>query len=394
MAITCKTLLRAKFFCPIKLMAGRGGLNREVSWPYVGQTASVADWVHGGELLFITGVIHEASMLPALLDECISKELAGLVVLTGGEFFKDIPEEVLQKADEAGFPVFSMPWNIKLIDMTRDIIGLIMEDKRQDRNIQNYISFLFFSDEESGEVLSNRATIDGITIANYSFVALFRFASSKCDYGTEKLRQKLLRYCERYCIKCLTDVYGEMVVLLAGGDTFSAAKMVMERLEKFQTKFNDETQKIVLLTFSNVYSDIRLVRGCFREARYTMNIMRNLPRRRCMYFDNLGIYRLLVQINDNKEMESFYRSKLGPILDEDKDMSRDNLLHTLKAYFLAQNSVAQTSKNLCMHRNTVMYRLNKIQRLLKVDLNNANVCLELFMAITIKEFLDSELKDE
>ena len=45
-----------------------------------------------------------------------------------------------------------------------------------------------------------------------------------------------------------------------------------------------------------------------------------------------------------------------------------------------------------IHRNTVLYRMNKIQQLLEVDLSNANTCLELLMAILIKEFLDHKQK--
>ena len=77
LSITCNTLLEAKFFKSIELRAGSSGLNRVISWPYVGQTPSITEWVHGGELLFITGVVHEAAMLPNVLEECISKKLAG-----------------------------------------------------------------------------------------------------------------------------------------------------------------------------------------------------------------------------------------------------------------------------------------------------------------------------
>ena len=121
-------------------MAGASGLNRVISWPYVGQTASVADWVHGGELLFITGVVHETTMLPNLLEECISKKLAGLVVLTGNEYIKEIPENILQRAEEANFPVFSMPWHLKLIDVTRCIIDVIMEERQHSKNITSFLN--------------------------------------------------------------------------------------------------------------------------------------------------------------------------------------------------------------------------------------------------------------
>ena len=44
-----------------------------------------------------------------------------------------------------------------------------------------------------------------------------------------------------------------------------------------------------------------------------------------------------------------------------------------------------------MHRNTVMYRLKKIQEALEVDLSDPNTCFELYLAIIIKELIDKEV---
>ena len=92
MSITCKDLLNLKQFQKVKLHAGEKGLDRVITYPYVGQTASVSEWVHGGELLFITGVAHDINSLPQLLQECISKKLSGLVVLTGANILKNFPK--------------------------------------------------------------------------------------------------------------------------------------------------------------------------------------------------------------------------------------------------------------------------------------------------------------
>jgi hypothetical protein len=85
MSVTCQDLLTLKYFERIKLVAGPNGLDRTVTWPYVGQTSTVSQWVHGGELLFITGIVHSADKLKDLILECIQKKLAGLVILVGNE---------------------------------------------------------------------------------------------------------------------------------------------------------------------------------------------------------------------------------------------------------------------------------------------------------------------
>lgn len=67
MSVICRDLLPLKYFERIKLVAGQNGLDRTVTWPYVGQTSTVSQWVHGGELLFITGIAQSADKLADLI---------------------------------------------------------------------------------------------------------------------------------------------------------------------------------------------------------------------------------------------------------------------------------------------------------------------------------------
>lgn len=144
MSVTCKDLLTLKHFQKIKLVAGEEGLDRIITYPYTGQTASVSDWVHGGELLFITGVSHNGGLLPKLLQECIIKKLAGLVVLTGSKYIKELPQELLDIANQAKFPLFTMPWDLKLIDVTREITRIIDYDQIESQKIHHLLNYLIF----------------------------------------------------------------------------------------------------------------------------------------------------------------------------------------------------------------------------------------------------------
>ena len=377
-------------------MAGASGLNRVISWPYVGQTASVADWVHGGGLLFITGVVHETTMLPNLLEECIGKKLAGLVVLTGNEYIKEIPKDILQRAEKANFPVFSMPWRLKLIDVTRGVIDVIMEDRQRSKNITSFLNYLLFAIEESEAILLNRASLNGINLPKHNFITLMA-----CDTYDDKehkldLDENLCREVKNYCkllkIPCLTTLYGNVLILLSGAPTAREARKVMKTLEHFESYFKQETQDNVFIAFGSIYSELKSLSISYQEAKYTLDIVQHLPGKNCMHYNNLGIYSLLALINDDSKLEYYYRSKLQPLLDEEQIGTDDKLIYTLKSFLLAQNKVVNASKNTGIHRNTILYRMRKVQKLLEVDLSNANTCLALFMAILIKEFLDHKKK--
>ena len=175
MSVTCQDLLTLKYFERIKLVAGPNGLDRTVTWPYVGQTSTVSQWVHGGELLFITGIVHSADKLKDLILECIQKKLAGLVILVGNEYINSIPEELLAQADAADFPLFEMPWDVKLIDVTREITDLIMRDKFEIKSQKTFWAACFLLPMLiTGKCLIRRSS----TISTYWNINLLLFLTS------------------------------------------------------------------------------------------------------------------------------------------------------------------------------------------------------------------------
>ncbi len=68
----------------MKLIAGKEGLSRRVSWVHVTETLYMADFFKGGELIFATGVgIHSGEDFLTFLDALSSHHTAGLCIDTG-----------------------------------------------------------------------------------------------------------------------------------------------------------------------------------------------------------------------------------------------------------------------------------------------------------------------
>ena len=83
MNMKCRDLSTLRSFKKIRLIAGSGGLDHIITWVYINQDSSISDWIHGGELVFITGMENGFSeeMLCSLVRECIENAAAGIVVL-------------------------------------------------------------------------------------------------------------------------------------------------------------------------------------------------------------------------------------------------------------------------------------------------------------------------
>lgn len=391
MSVTCKDLLNLKHFQKIKLVAGEKGLDRVITYPYVGQTASVANWVHGGELLFITGVAHDINSLPQLLQECISKKLSGLVVLTGSEYIKELPQELLNMANEASFPLFSMPWDLRLIDVTREITKLIDYDQIESKKIHRLLNYLIFTaDAEDKPTLDHEALVN-LKISNFNLVAVFassKFLTLLGDSQETNLQHYLKELCEARHIPSHSMIYGNKVVLLISARTQKELETYITYLEKVYESLailcNDDK---LLLAIGDIHKGPTQIRTSYQEAEATMSILQRISFKQLCRYKDLGLYRLFLQMKPS-EMEYFYHSQLDVLIEYDKCNNSD-MLDTLRIYLEAYRNISKTAKTLVIHRNTLLYRITKIEEILGRDLGDPHVCIELLLALVIKTYLEN-----
>lgn len=96
---------------------------------------------------------------------------------------------------------------------------------------------------------------------------------------------------------------------------------------------------------------------------------------------------LLAALQPAERMLAFYESRLGALREYDRRHGAD-LLRTLEAYFGAGGSLAATAAVLQTHRNTVLYRLRRIEALARARLRDPQVALELQVALRIGSALN------
>ena len=80
----------------------------------------------------------------------------------------------------------------------------------------------------------------------------------------------------------------------------------------------------------------------------------------CIWYEELGIYRLLLQIGDMRQLWRFAEDVLGPLIEYDATHQVD-LTGTLSAYLSEHESLKQTARVLRVHVNTVAYRIRRVE---------------------------------
>ncbi|MBB3110769.1 purine catabolism regulator [Paenibacillus phyllosphaerae] len=82
-----------------------------------------------------------------------------------------------------------------------------------------------------------------------------------------------------------------------------------------------------------------------------------------LFYEELGVFQLLLRLNDGQMLQQFIRGYLGPLLDHDQNKGSDLLL-TLKVYLDHDGSKQIAAQKLFIVRQSLYYRLEKIAELL------------------------------
>jgi sugar diacid utilization regulator len=122
-----------------------------------------------------------------------------------------------------------------------------------------------------------------------------------------------------------------------------------------------------------------------RQAQHAIDLGIRLGRvGQAICYEELGIYRLLLQVGDMHQLWQFAQDVLGPLIDYDARHKVD-LVGTLSVYLNQHESLKQTARVLRIHVNTVTYRIQRIERLTSLDLTNPDHRLSAHVATKIIE---------
>ncbi|WP_057554004.1 PucR family transcriptional regulator [Paraclostridium sordellii] len=400
MAICCRDLFQLKNFSKAKLLAGEKGLNREISWPYVRTTESISQWLYGEELIFViyTDIRQDDNSFLSLIEECIDKKLSGIVVLIDDKDIESIPKNVIDKANEHDFPIIVMPWNIKLIDITQEILFKLEQKQEEKKNAKRFLESIIFSQDHLQEDIHALAEFYNIKLRPFHYVCIFKIKTpSNASYDLEQINKHIIHSLEEAInIDNQTLIpmeYANNLMFLIFTNDYNEGEKSVEAVEAVFNLVNSRYAEVEnSLSFSRIRelnSDIKI---SYKEAFKALSMIDIYNRdSKIIKYKELGIIRWLVELSDIKEIQRYCYENLGPILEYDKKHGMD-LMGTLKCYFQNNRHLLKTSQELFIHRNTLLYRLSTIKELLKIDLDDAMIDLELFNSILIYEFINLKNK--
>lgn len=113
---------------------------------------------------------------------------------------------------------------------------------------------------------------------------------------------------------------------------------------------------------------------------------KSLRKTNIYYYDDLLIYDLLIQISNNQIIWDIYKMTIYKI--ENYDFNNNTELVETIGVFLEKNySIIDTSKELCVHRNTLSKHLDKIESIINMDLSSSHTRLLLQLGLIFHDII-------
>ncbi len=184
--------------------------------------------------------------------------------------------------------------------------------------------------------------------------------------------------------------YVDVIVALYPLDDASQAPRIRRMIEEVRDQLAMRTPSgLVGAGISRPTQGLTALREAYREAKDALSIAQELgDMERATFYGDLKLYQLLLALKEHNldHLRRFYEDTLGPLVDHD-DRKQGDLLRTLNGFFQANGNLAKAAQDLDVHRNTLVYRLERISELTELDLDDADNRLILHLALKIQRVL-------
>ncbi len=161
-------------------------------------------------------------------------------------------------------------------------------------------------------------------------------------------------------------------------DMEKVAKMLLDML-------NTEAMATVHVAYGTIVNEVKEVSRSYKEAKMALDVGKIFySDKNIVAYNNLGIGRLIYQLP-----VSLCRMFIKEIFDgkspEDLD---DETLVTINKFFENNLNVSETSRQLYIHRNTLVYRLDKLQKSTGLDLRVFEDAITFKIALMVVKYMN------
>ncbi len=162
---------------------------------------------------------------------------------------------------------------------------------------------------------------------------------------------------------------------------------VMQVAQNIVDTLSGEEMVSVSVGISTMVDTIQDLAQAYREARIALEVGKVFDTEKSIIsYENLGIGRLIYQLPTTLcelFLKEVFKKESINVLDSET-------IGTIQKFFENNLNVSETSRKLFVHRNTLVYRLDKIKKLTGLDLREFDDAIIFKVAMMVNKYLTSE----
>jgi sugar diacid utilization regulator len=195
-------------------------------------------------------------------------------------------------------------------------------------------------------------------------------------------------------VRTLATVVGNMLAVIrqvAVPPDAASSEAANSQLAEFTRTLEQELSRRIRHPIAIGYG--RPVRGAdriidsYREARIALGLHHRLGMTESCGFSELRVYAILAELAGTPQARAFSRDVLGPL--RSQRHSGADLEPAVMAYIAQAGNLNAAARDLHIHRNTMLYKLERASRLLQLDLREAEHQFTLWLAHKLDVLADT-----
>lgn len=367
----------------MKLLAGQKGLNNLVEWVHIIENDEVSQFLHGNEVVLTSGILNKYDGW--LLEYAKKLYAAGTsaFIVNIGPYTKVVSSDVVKYCNEINMPLYTIPWETRMVDVTRDICYRIIQREQIEISIAATIKNIIFKIGDLETQILQMERYGYLRDSYFCFIVMsFENENGKSeDFNMNKIKMYSERIARSIHELYISFSYNDCLVLVlvnyGNYDIENFVNTFFKGWNKYSLKVN--------MGVSQNRAGIKVHDESFNTA-FTAMKMGIRQNKKVVFYDKLDIYKLLLNIKDKDILKEYYDDVLGKLEKYDKENNTD-LMNFLDIYLKNNGNIQAVSEIQYIHRNTVNNQLKKIEKITNHNPLNLDEKVKLILGFHIRDIM-------
>ena len=395
--VTCRDVYNLRLD-GVELLTGEAGLERMVSWTYMVQTRPYKDHMNPGNFALLV-VDYLRYTMDDVFDTMIELNALGIsgLALSVVDDKEVIPESLIDKAKELKLPLFYIRWEgATFVDIAQSIGELILETEVDNKRTGDYLYNLLFGYEVNDKYIEKISaqfglTFDrpyrvGIIVVDRKYGVNLEQDEHTYAYYTDCLNREVIHMKKRPMYMRFLNKFVLLFEATEGKETENQIEIILNKLDS-RTPFAGVIHSTCIL--GAAYTRPADFGKSYQEAKNLIpkkDMLPNPTNKKVLSASAMGIYKYMFNSGNQQEILNYCNDKLKKLEMYD-NANGSFLIDTLVNYYMCGFNVGKTADMMFVHRNSLQYRLKKIEEILEISLDDSMEYLDLVNCILVKRLM-------